>query len=167
MWAKLLDLQNRLNAVSARTPARVWRTTQQANFTSTTPVAITWQGFYGGDATGIPVLSGASYCVKGFLAAAMGSPNQNVYTRFTGPAFASGQLGFQCIEGTTVYTSGTQDTINSDCPINMVAATVGEFKFEGVVSFSAAGTFSMSGRISSTTPWAVQGGSYLEISQVA
>jgi len=33
--------------------------------------------------------------------------------------------------------------------------------------FSAGGTFSMAGRLSATTNWAVQGGSYLELCQVA
>jgi len=163
---KTYDIEQRLNALIAAQPARVWRNTQQGNFTSTSQVAVSWEGGQGGDSTGIPVVAG-TYLVRGMLVAAMGSPNQNVFARFTGPAIASGAIGFQCIEGTTVYTSGICTAINQDCTINMVASTSGEFKFEGIVSFSAGGTFSMAGRISSTTPWACQGGSYLELSQVA
>jgi len=164
---KAYAVEQRLNGLLAVQPARVWRTTQQGNFVSTSQVAISWEGGAGGDSTGIPVLSGATYCVKGMVVAAMGSPNQNVFARFTGPAVSSMTIGFQCIEGTQVYSSGTATAMNQDCTINMVSSTSGEFKFEGIIVFSAAGTLSIAGRISSTTPWAAQGGSYLEASQVA
>jgi hypothetical protein len=164
---KSYDTAQRLDALVAAMPARVWRTTQQGNFASTTPVAITWQGFAGGDSSGIPVLSGATYCVKGMIVAAMGSPNQNCYTRFTGPSTSLVSIGFQCIEGSSVYNSGQCTAMAQDCTINMVASTTGEFKFEGIVAFTADGTLSMNGRISSTTPWAACEGSYLEASRIA
>jgi len=167
IWSKLLSVESRLNALIASQPSRVWRVTQQGNFASTTPVAISWEGGQGGDSTGIPVIGGGVYLIRGMLVAAMASPNQNVYTRFAGPAVSNGGIGYQCIEGGTVYTSGIQTATSADCTINMVSSTSGEFKFEGIWQFAASGTLTMTGRISSTTNWAVQGGSYLEVSQVA
>ena len=164
---KAYSVEARLNALIAAQPSRVWRVTQQGNFTSTSQAPVTWEGGQGGDSTGIPVLSGGTYLVRGQLIAAMASPNQNVYARFTGPAVTSMGIGFQCIEGGTVYTSGIAGAINQDLTINMVGGTSGEFNFQGIVAFSAGGTFSMAGRLSATTNWAVQGGSYLELCQVA
>ena len=161
VWTKLLAVEQRLNALVSAQSSRVWRVTQQANFVSTTQLAITWEGGQGWDGTAIPVVSGI-YIVRGTLNAAMGSPNQNQFARFTGPSIANMSIGYQCVQGTTVYSSGICTAINQDMTINMVASTQGEFNFQGVVQFNASGDLNMAGRLSSTTPWAVMGGSYLE-----
>lgn len=163
---KAYSVEARLAALVAAMPARVWRVTQQANFTSTSQAPVNWEGFAGGDATGIPVLAG-TYCVKGYIMAAMGSPNQNVFARFTGPATSMVGIAYQCIQATTVFTSGQATAMGQDMTINMNAGTQGALKFEGIAVFTAPGTLSLAGRISSTTAWAAMGGTYLEASQVA
>lgn len=115
----------------------------------------------------IPVAA-AKYLVRGciiILQGAGGAGSQGA--RFVGPAISNMNVSFLCTEAASIFNSGVIGALNTDMssgpiPIN----TTAELHFDGIITFSAAGsTFGMQADCitSATDTWTLSGNSYLEL----
>lgn len=142
--------------------------TERAVFTATgqtvnslTPATVAGIG------VAIPVAA-AKYLVRGciiILQGAGGAGHQGV--RFTGPAVSNMNVSFLSVEGATIFNSGVLGALSTDMdsgaiPIN----TTAELHFDGIITFSAAGsTFGMQADCitSAADTWTLSANSYLEL----
>ena len=136
-------------------------TGQLVNSTSQTPVT---------GITGISV-SAQTYHIRGMIIVDQGAGGAGSQAiRVTGPTVSSMNIGFNAIEGAAVFGSGVATAINGDLATGPIpVSTTGELFFDGLITFSAAGsTFGLACRCvtSNTDTWTLRAGSYLELMPV-
>ena len=119
--------------------------------------------------TGITVAA-ITYLIRGMIIVSQGGTTANQAIQVTGPAVSSMNIGWRCIEASSVLSSGVQTALNANLTTGSVpSGTTGELYFEGEITFSATGsTFGLTALCvtAAADTWTLSAGSYMVMEPV-